>query len=71
VVTLHLSTGPPIGAMALSISAAVVPGAKFSAMTIAGPAMPRMEMPVEGLALLTMLNWLLRAGSAVEPLIAL
>lgn len=56
VVTLHFRTGPPIGAMALSISAAVVPGAKFSAITTAGPAIPRMEMPVEGLALLTILN---------------
>ncbi len=62
---------PPIGVMALSISAAVVPGAKFSAITTEGPARPRMDMPLEVLGLLTMLNWLLKAGDEAEPLRAL
>lgn len=38
-------TKPPIGAMALSMSAAVVPGAKFCAITTKGPASPRMVIP--------------------------
>jgi len=37
---------PPIGVIALSISAAVVPGAKFCAITAKGPARPLMVMPL-------------------------
>jgi hypothetical protein len=40
---LQLSIGPPTGVIALSTSAAVVPRAKFCAMTQNGPARPRME----------------------------
>ena len=42
---LHCSIGPPIGVMALSTSAAVVPGAKFWPMMVKGPASPRIDMP--------------------------
>ncbi len=42
----QLVTIPPIGVMALSMSAAVVPGAKFCAMTTYGPAKPLMLMPL-------------------------
>lgn len=41
----QLVTSPPYGVMALSISAAVVPGAKFCAITTNGPANPRMLIP--------------------------
>jgi hypothetical protein len=37
---------PPTGVIALSISAAVVPGAKFCAITTNGPARPRIVMPL-------------------------
>lgn len=42
----HLLTKPPTGSIALSMSAAVVPGAKFCANTTYGPASPRIEMPL-------------------------
>lgn len=57
-VMMHLMIGPPIGTIALSISAAVVPGAKFSAMTVYGPASPRMDMPFPARLGWMMLNWL-------------
>lgn len=41
----HPKTTPPIGVIALSISAAVVPIAKFFAITVKGPASPRIEIP--------------------------
>lgn len=41
----QLTISPPTGVIALSISAAVVPGAKFCAMTAKGPASPRIVMP--------------------------
>jgi hypothetical protein len=66
--SLQLKIEPPIGAIALSISAADVPGAKFSALTMQGPAMPRIEIPLEVFDLPTMLNWLLRSGDEAEPL---
>lgn len=47
------SISPPIGVMALSTSAAVVPGAKFCAMTVKGPASPRIDMPCGGARTLT------------------
>lgn len=47
----QLTISPPTGVMALSMSAAVVPGAKFCAMTVNGPARPRMVIPM-GLPLL-------------------
>ena len=65
--TLQLSIGPPIGVIALSTSAAVVPFAKFCAMTQKGPAMPRMEkLGAAAAGLLTMLTcW---AASAEESM---
>lgn len=42
----QLTISPPTGVMALSMSAAVVPGAKFCAMTVNGPARPRMVIPM-------------------------
>jgi hypothetical protein len=42
----QLCTRPPTGVTALSMSAAVVPGAKFCAMTTKGPARPLMVMPL-------------------------
>ena len=56
---------PPTGVIALSISAAVVPKAKFLAITAYGPASPRIE--IEGFAIPTILNWLLRAGDDADP----
>lgn len=47
----QLTTSPPMGVIALSISAGVVPGAKFCAMTVNGPARPLIVMPIELLAL--------------------
>lgn len=44
--TRQLVTMPPTGVMALSMSAAVVPGAKFCAITTNGPASPLMVMPL-------------------------
>ena len=41
----QLSMMPPTGVMALSMSAAVVPGAKFWAITTYGPASPRIWKP--------------------------
>jgi len=52
----QLSATPPTGVIALSISAAVVPNAKFFAMTIYGPAIPRIDIPVVDLGVETMLN---------------
>jgi hypothetical protein len=63
----QLKTTPPTGVIALSMSAAVVPTARFFAMTVYGPARPRMENPEVGFAALTMLNWLLRFGDEAEP----
>jgi hypothetical protein len=40
---VHLNPDPANGAMAFSMSAADVPGAKFSATTTQGPARPRIE----------------------------
>lgn len=42
--TLHASISPPTGVITLSISAAVVPGAKFCISTENGPASPRIEI---------------------------
>lgn len=42
----QLVTTPPTGVMAFSMSAAVVPGAKFCAMTTNGPARPRIVIPL-------------------------
>lgn len=42
----HLLTSPPTGVIALSRSPAVVPGARFCAMTTNGPASPRMVIPL-------------------------
>ena len=42
----QLLTTPPTGVIAFSISAAVVPGAKFCAMTTNGPASPRIVIPL-------------------------
>jgi hypothetical protein len=52
--------------MALSISAAVVPAARFFATTIYGPAIPRIEIADTGFDEPTMLNWELRAGDEAE-----
>jgi hypothetical protein len=43
---VHSRILPPTGVIALSISAAVVPGAKFWAWMVAGPAIPRIDKPV-------------------------
>lgn len=45
VMTLQLKISPPIGVMADSMSAAVVPGAKLLPTTIYGPASPRILIP--------------------------
>ena len=58
----QLTTTPPTGVIALSISAVVVPGARFLAITKYGPARPRMDIPTADFEFPTMLNWLLRAG---------
>lgn len=58
----QLMTTPPTGVIALSMSAAVVPGARFFATTGYGPASPRIDIPAVDFDLPTMLNWLLRAG---------
>lgn len=42
----QLSIRPPMGVMAFSISAAVVPGAKFCAITAKGPARPLIVNPL-------------------------
>lgn len=42
VMTLQLCISPPLGIIADSMSAAVVPGAKLLPMTTYGPAVPRM-----------------------------
>lgn len=47
------STAPPVELSALSISAAVVPSAKFSATTTMGPARPRIMRPWVGAAAAT------------------
>jgi len=54
----QLNATPPTGVVALSISAAVVPGAKFLAMTMYGPAIPRMEIGGAELGVWMTLNWL-------------
>lgn len=64
---------PPTGVIALSISAAVVPGAKFCAMTAKGPASPRIVMPASRVwfwfwfwalpPFFTMLTWRLTESS--------
>ena len=69
VMITQLKATPPTGVMALSISAAVVPYAKFLAMTAYGPASPRIDMPADGLGLM-ILNWLFKAGDEAEPLSA-
>ena len=46
VMTLQLVISPPIGVMADSMSAAVVPGAKLLPTTTYGPASPRMLIPI-------------------------
>lgn len=56
VIILQLSISPPLGIIADSMSAAVVPGAKLLPMTTYGPAVPRMlisspnvrELPFRG-----------------------
>ena len=40
--------GPPTGVKALSMSAAVVPAAKFFAIIMYGPASPLIEIPFAG-----------------------
>lgn len=63
----QLITSPPMGAIALSISAAVVPGARFFATTQNGPvAVPRIDIDAPGLDEPTMLNWLFNAGEEAE-----
>lgn len=42
----QLRISPPMGVIALSISAAVVPGAKFCARIVKGPARPRIVIPM-------------------------
>jgi hypothetical protein len=44
----QLLINPPTGVIALSMSAAVVPGAKFCASTTNGPARPRIVKPFSG-----------------------
>lgn len=64
--TSQLTISPPTGVMALSTSAAVVPGAKFCPMTANGPASPRIVMPASGLCdlpFLTMLTCCLTESS--------
>lgn len=63
----QFNTFPPTGVMALSISAAVVPRARFLIMTIDGPASPRIDIPGPGFAVPTILNWLFREGDEAEP----
>ena len=58
-ISVVFNTLPTTVIIALSISAADVPGAKFAAWTIAGPAMPLMENPPFGLRMFT---WELRFG---------
>jgi hypothetical protein len=58
---------PPTGVMALSISAADVPYAKFLAMTMYGPAIPRIDNPLDTGVGATTLNWELRAGDEADP----
>lgn len=45
---LQLCSSPPMGSIADSISAAVVPGAKLLPCTTYGPAKPRMLYPLPG-----------------------
>lgn len=69
----QLTISPPTGVIALSISAAVVPGAKFCAMMAKGPASPLIVMPASrvwfwfwfwGLPpFFTMLTWRLTESS--------
>jgi len=59
---------PPTGVIALSISAAVVPWTKFFAITMYGPAIPRMVIP--GLDGVTTLNWVFSAGDEAEAWMA-
>ena len=62
----QLMQTPPTGVMALSISSAVVPGAKFFAKTMYGPARPLIDIPLELFAGPTTLTWAFRAGVEVE-----
>jgi hypothetical protein len=68
VIMRQLRHTPPIGVIALSISSAVVPGAKFFAMTIYGPASPLIDIALDALAGPMTLNWVFRAGEEAEPL---
>jgi hypothetical protein len=67
VIIRQLRATPPIGVIALSISAVVVPGAKFLAMTTYGPASPLIEIPDDGFLALTMLTWSATAEDESEP----
>jgi len=62
----QLKLTPPTGVIALSISAAVVPKAKFLAMTTYGPASPLIVKPALDFGPLTTLNWLFKAGDEAE-----
>jgi hypothetical protein len=68
VIMRQLRHTPPIGVIALSISSAVVPGAKFFAMTIYGPASPLIDIALDALAGPMTLNWVFREGEEAEPL---
>lgn len=59
----QLAISPPTGVMALSMSAAVVPGAKFCAMTLKGPASPRIVRFCAGFGLITLTCALLPPSS--------
>lgn len=71
--SLQLCTSPPTGVTALSMSAAVVPGAKFCAITTGGPARPRMVRPpllllplLLGHGLLLPFRWVAAAARRAE-----
>lgn len=52
----QFNTAPPTGVRALSMSAVVVPAAKFFTTTVYGPASPRIEIAGTGFEEPTMLN---------------
>jgi hypothetical protein len=68
VVIRQLRQTPPTGVIALSISSADVPCAKFLAITIYGPASPLIDIPFDGFTAPTTLNWAFSAGDEAEPL---
>lgn len=71
---LQLTISPPTGVMALSISAAVVPGAKFWPRRAYGPARPRMVRPLPDVAWnegVTTLTWSVSILSTAATSLAL